>query len=195
MVMIEIGSHRFVFDRIGIGVALVYHADVEGVVEAFLLYQRALEIVQTDLTEGTDEQTQQTELGGRTGVGKDLVEKKHAGLLHTVVVAVDDVPDAVARRLKAGHGDIAVDIEAHAQKAVDEPDVATTAVGMGGIQWKRTELASLQIGIFEQTIAHFATEIGVKSFAHHGYLSVSFVKTWVNLRKITLSEKVFIVFL
>ena len=166
--MVQFVGDLLVAHNVALREAFAHHAVVEVEIETALLDERHRQVVQVNLTEGPDEQAQQTDGARGFLVGKHLIEEQQVGAQHAGAVAVDDALDAVSRGLQKIHGAVAVDIEDHAQETVDEqmvlqPAVAAGSVRLGGAGQK---VASFHIRVLKETVVHFLTDVSVESFIH-----------------------------
>lgn len=132
--MVQLVGNLFVAHDKLLRKAFVHHALVEFEIEALMLDERSRKVVQVNLTEGPDEQAQQTDGARGFLVGKHLIEEQQVGAQHAGAVAVDDALDAVSRGLQKIHGAVAVDIEDHAQETVDEQMILKEAMATGTVR-------------------------------------------------------------
>ena len=132
--MVQLVGNLFVAHDKLLRKAFVHHALVEFEIETALLDERHRQVVQVNLTEGPDEQAQQTDGARGFLVGKHLIEEQQVGAQHAGAVAVDDALDAVSRGLQKIHGAVAVDIEDHAQETVDEQMILKEAMATGTVR-------------------------------------------------------------
>lgn len=159
----------FVLHNIAVGEAFVHHAPVKCQIELLVLNERTGEVVEIDLAEGADEQTEHAQRRGRGTVGEHLIGEQQVGAQLKVAGTVDDALDAVARGLESGHGIVAVAVEDHAQETVDELMVLQPAVTVVTARFGGTgaEFASAHEWTAEQTVEHLASDVGVKAFVLH----------------------------
>lgn len=164
--VVEAVGFGLVLHYIAVGVAPAHHAFVEFQIEIIQINQTAAQIVQTDLAEGADEQTEHAQRGGTLGVMEHLRGEKQQGALRAATVAVDESPDAVARGFELRHGIVAVLVEDHAQKTVNVLVILLPAVENVGPGLGRTgvEVCPAHVGEFQKTAVHFTADVGVKTF-------------------------------
>lgn len=132
--MVQLVGNLFVAHDKLLRKAFAHHTLVEFEIEALMLDKRSRKVVQVDLSEHADEQMQHADGAGNLLIGKYLVEEQQVRAPHAGTVAVDDTFDAVARGFHIGHGAVAVDIENHAQEAVDEQMVLKEAMATGTVR-------------------------------------------------------------